>query len=409
MTYLPDDSPKKPPLANNITWDLNDGGQWKSQNKFPVYAIPGAEGAAIMQQLGQYSGNSSSAKIKEILEVAQLDPADYVRLYTSFGTDNSSNLPSLWAFLLIILGLVLFVVGATSVLMHWLQRRRRRDLQRRVNSGEVDLESLGIKRIRITQDAINSLGTSTYTRHTAVPSRTDIAADPPSEHSTEQPAPSSFASTSNYSQWSQPTCPICLDDFVDNTTTVRSLPCHHIYHPECIDPFLRDNSSLCPVCKAPVIPAGSQYRISEPVTNAMVRHERRARRERESRQSGNLPIGSTAQENENQRWTSNFRRCTGRRVFSAPSRPGAARTTSQLEMDNMERRAVSGQVPAGASSNGTEGARVPPTDANLRREWMRRRLSTLRGSQRTLDEEEEEMSARTPKCKWPSTFNHEFC
>ena len=112
----------------------------------PVYAIPGAEGAATMQQLAQYSGNSSNDEISAILSEVQFDQSDYVRLYTSFGTTGSNNLPTLWAFLLIVLGIVLLLIGATSVSMHYFQRRHRRALQRRVENGEVDLESLGIKR-----------------------------------------------------------------------------------------------------------------------------------------------------------------------------------------------------------------------------------------------------------------------
>ncbi|CAJ0745221.1 8884_t:CDS:2, partial [Entrophospora sp. SA101] len=47
----------------------------------------------------------------------------------------------------------------------------------------------------------------------------------------------------------QLTCPICLGDF-EQGEKLRILPCHHQYHISCIDPWLLDVSSLCPMCKA---------------------------------------------------------------------------------------------------------------------------------------------------------------
>ena len=95
ITYLPDNGVATPPLPSNESWNLHDGGRWKAQNKFPVYAIPGAEGAAIMKQLSRYSGTSMDPMIANMLAQDQLDPSDIVRLYATFGIDGSSNLPTL--------------------------------------------------------------------------------------------------------------------------------------------------------------------------------------------------------------------------------------------------------------------------------------------------------------------------
>ncbi|KAL4785353.1 hypothetical protein BJX76DRAFT_184635 [Aspergillus varians] len=62
---------------------------------------------------------------------------------------------------------------------------------------------------------------------------------------------------------SQTTCAICLDDFVPTSSSVRELPCGHIYHPECIDVSLTRISSLCPLCKKSVL-APEFYPISAP-------------------------------------------------------------------------------------------------------------------------------------------------
>jgi len=44
------------------------------------------------------------------------------------------------------------------------------------------------------------------------------------------------------------TCAICLEDY-DNGDEIRELPCKHWFHVECIDPWLINKSSSCPLCK----------------------------------------------------------------------------------------------------------------------------------------------------------------
>ena len=68
----------------------------------------------------------------------------------------------------------------------------------------------------------------------------------------------------------QPNCEICLEPYENRVTVIRELPCGHIFHPECIDQFLHEISSLCPICKASMLPEGYCPRV----TNDMVRRER---------------------------------------------------------------------------------------------------------------------------------------
>ena len=44
------------------------------------------------------------------------------------------------------------------------------------------------------------------------------------------------------------TCAVCVEDFKTDEN-VRVLPCQHIFHPKCIDIWLDEYSSLCPLCK----------------------------------------------------------------------------------------------------------------------------------------------------------------
>jgi hypothetical protein len=42
------------------------------------------------------------------------------------------------------------------------------------------------------------------------------------------------------------TCSICTEDFIENDT-VRILPCGHLYHRRCIDPWLLRFGGNCPL------------------------------------------------------------------------------------------------------------------------------------------------------------------
>jgi len=46
-------------------------------------------------------------------------------------------------------------------------------------------------------------------------------------------------------------CPICLADFKENTR-IKLLPCDHGFHPECIEPWIRQHNDSCPMCRETV-------------------------------------------------------------------------------------------------------------------------------------------------------------
>ncbi|GAA5927663.1 uncharacterized protein JCM15063_005959 [Sporobolomyces koalae] len=57
-------------------------------------------------------------------------------------------------------------------------------------------------------------------------------------------------------------CTICQDDFVVSET-LASLPCRHLFHPDCIVPWLK-TSGTCPVCRYALIPQPGQEGYIEP-------------------------------------------------------------------------------------------------------------------------------------------------
>ena len=51
--------------------------------------------------------------------------------------------------------------------------------------------------------------------------------------------------------WANDTCPVCLDEF-EGGENLNELPCGHCFHMSCVQPWLLNRSSECPICKADV-------------------------------------------------------------------------------------------------------------------------------------------------------------
>ncbi|KAJ9450445.1 E3 ubiquitin ligase BIG BROTHER-related [Diplonema papillatum] len=51
-------------------------------------------------------------------------------------------------------------------------------------------------------------------------------------------------------------CNVCLADY-ENGEELRVLPCMHLFHPECVDRWLRDNA-VCPTCRADIAGMGRE-------------------------------------------------------------------------------------------------------------------------------------------------------
>ena len=213
----------------------------------------------------------------------------------------TAEMPELWVFVLVVLSVIGLIVAGTSAFMHFVQYRRRHLLRRRIVTGEADLETIGISRFTVPQNILDKMPTHVYNSSSSSEFAEKSESGENPNASTQQametqmelkekeacnlnsgfnPTISSLQKTgrSCIPIYSQPTCAICLDDFEVDVTTVRELPCNHIFHPDCIDSFLKDISSLCPMCKKSVLPTGY---CPTRITNVMVRRERLARRYRQ--------------------------------------------------------------------------------------------------------------------------------
>ncbi|GFF29706.1 hypothetical protein IFM46972_02708 [Aspergillus udagawae] len=301
--FLPSTNDSKPPAPEDSVWDLSDAGAWKTQNNYPVYAIPGPAGETLMRQLSWYSDNATlvrfdtGSNLNDSSALAQ-DQHDIVRLFALIDyAEDHRNMPSLWGFILAILGMVLVLSIVILLCYQCVQKRRRQALERRIAAGEADIENFGLHQIRVSREVLDQIPTYVYPS-VNIPSKASLKGSPSQTQITlsraddtssirsvdhkeprlvyketdmqassstirlpetaitcESSRPPSVRECSDSSSRSQPTCAICLDDFVSGTTIVRELPCGHIFHPSCIDVSLTQISSLCPLCKKSVLPA----------------------------------------------------------------------------------------------------------------------------------------------------------
>lgn len=298
--------------------------------------------------------------------------------------------------------------------MHWIQRRRRQHLRQRVVNGEVDLEVLGIKRLTVPQELVDKMPLYVYgtlperaEQQPALGVEKDSSSNTANSRSSS-PAPDVRPTAARMHSYrpaalDQPTCPICLDDFIAPTdseagTSVRELPCHHIFHPECVDTFLRDNSSLCPMCKKSCLPKGY---CPKNVTNAMVRRERIMRRNRErgrtdqptndSNAEAAIETAASPPPEPSHPPPASFGQRISRRITSAPIT--AATDSNGQQMADLSTRPRRSATTAGGGPSGPQA----PVDTNRRREWARQRAVAMLGRRAAPLDPDAEEAARTPR------------
>ncbi|RDW70615.1 uncharacterized protein DSM5745_08126 [Aspergillus mulundensis] len=350
--FLPESDDTKPPPPADTTWLLSGSSSWESENMYPVYAIPGPAGLVLMEQLSWFSNNRTlpqdqinrtealsqnetwNLRLFSVIDLGELSFMDqFARAVTDLGftEERGGKAPSIWGFLLAILGTIIVLCMILLLLYQLLQRRRREDLQRQLEAGTTD-HQYDLQHFRVPRDILARLPVYIYPGpgdpdkegagfdsgqnnfQDRIDSVRDAKTDPakvekePEAESeaqitkytspirvlgtldTEQnlktnarhekfpprpcPYEPSSPTTKDETEYdhskhakrlsrSQTTCAICLDDFIPSSSTVRELPCGHIYHPECIDISLTHTSSLCPLCKKSVL-APEFFPISTP-------------------------------------------------------------------------------------------------------------------------------------------------
>ncbi|RAL00430.1 RING-H2 finger protein [Aspergillus ibericus CBS 121593] len=287
--FLPSNDDTKPPSANDPVWLLGGSAAWQSRNDFPVYAIPGAAGVTLMAQLSRDGTMNQTALAQTQSGVS--------RLMAVIDIDSGGKkMPSIWGFILAILGTILVLTIILLLFYQLVHKRHQRELQRRLEAGEADLEQLAQHHVKIPPEFLETMPIYLYpgpdasdsgTQNEIAPFReplADIIEENEVEDATSQPPrvaddepekatddepvrrppqsatmshpDAAYAQHQNRLSRLQTTCAICLDDYVPMLSRVRELPCGHIFHPPCIDTSLMQSSSLCPLCKKSVLPGG---------------------------------------------------------------------------------------------------------------------------------------------------------
>ncbi|KAF2483740.1 hypothetical protein BDY17DRAFT_346275 [Neohortaea acidophila] len=405
----------QPPTADDNVWNLGNtsADEWKSQYTFPVFAISPEQAENILNVSAQYSGNLTDVPNGHLLTESGFDSRDYARLSLTINPSKSHPLPSLWIFVLVVLGILLAIIFLTSVFLHLLQARRRNSLRRRVANGEVDLEALGIKRLTVPQDILDEMPLYTYgsgepakqesttaittvVEESVVPNKLDSPPSSPPTSPSVSPAPARRARRAKPhvpTTLQQPTCAICLDDFVaahggTQGTIVRELPCQHIFHPECVDNFLRESSSLCPMCKKTALPTGYCPRN---ITNAMVRRERMVRRIRPRAEASGEEGGDGADGGRRRPTNALARLSTWR---SSNRLPSSTQGADPVELT--ERPPAATLTTAQPTDGISTPPPVQPPSNSRRREWARRRAEAMLGRNQAPADPEAEEERATP-------------
>ncbi|VBB89477.1 Conserved hypothetical protein [Yarrowia lipolytica] len=201
---------------------------------------------------------------------------------------SGSNMPKLWVWVLAIVGSILVAILTLSCILNFVQYKRRRNLRTRLRNGEVDLEQLGFIGVSAPTDVIARLPEKVYhsgdshyesvARKESVWTDKDLANKKRKTKWLKMAHKKTDESKPEHSLegYSQSSCPICLDDYEENETVVLELPCRHIFHPDCIRPFLETRSCLCPLCKQSILPKG-YLPPGVKITNLTVRRERMIR------------------------------------------------------------------------------------------------------------------------------------
>lgn len=296
--YVPGNSTDSPPPADDPQWVIEEESSWRTQTGYPVYAVSALAGQVMMQHLSLYSGNLTEVPYgQNISERFRADPTDYARIWTELAISTPPSGFATWVYVLIVLGVLMVVILSASSTMHFTQARRRASLRRRVLAGEVNLEAMGIKRLTVPMDHIQEFPLFTYhyepdvstppaspqSARTSSQTRNKRRSRDRTNHRPDRTSQSEIITTATTiseekstdfpSTSYQPFCEICLVPYRNRVTIIRELPCGHIFHPECVDEFLHQVSSLCPLCKASMLPPG----FCPKITNGMARRERAIR------------------------------------------------------------------------------------------------------------------------------------
>ncbi|KAG1461406.1 hypothetical protein G6F56_005739 [Rhizopus delemar] len=186
-----------------------------SQSSIGVYFVPYVYGNTLKSKLNK-TYNSSDPTIRTFWSIT-----------TYFPQDDSSNgfVGSIRGYFAYIIALAaIFVIGV--IFLRWWKLRcmRNNRLNSFNNNNIIHLQQRVNQIDPLPVDIVNSLAVKSY----------------------------EMGSIKNTN------CAICLDDFSPGKSDIRMLPCGHGFCVLCIDPWLTQKSTLCPICKWDCLPSDTR-------------------------------------------------------------------------------------------------------------------------------------------------------
>ncbi|ORZ20355.1 hypothetical protein BCR42DRAFT_408600 [Absidia repens] len=275
MEPLAPDNSQKPviynsplPFDRNITNMKDNDVFWKGNDSsnntlyLPVYFTTKNHGLYLKKldhHYYYYSSNSNniSSDLRQFYQVVPFfstAPWQDTGKRDDVGEESSSMLSSSRGYLIYILALVaIFIISA--ILLRWWKVRK---MQQRISTqNEHVVQPNHILHTRVNQvdplpvSIVNSLPIIYY----------------------------------NSSNVKNAICCICLDDYVENKNQVRILPCGHGFCVLCVDPWLTQKSTLCPICKYDCLP--SEQRLEREQCRQQQQQQQQQQLETSTYDSGN--------------------------------------------------------------------------------------------------------------------------
>lgn len=140
---------------------------------------------------------------------------------------------------------------------------------------EKALESIPCNSNEITQPNQNKSTSKIASSDTKSPDQettnsTDVKQSDQPDHACEK---SHDASVSNHTELEETPsfqtgdlCAICIDN-LEPEDDIRALPCHHVFHADCITPWLTTRRAICPLCKKDLFVSRSENaEIESPIS-----------------------------------------------------------------------------------------------------------------------------------------------
>ena len=82
--FIPGSGSEQPPTVSDPVWDVDDGGRWKRETEFPVYALSGDAGSTLVNELSAYVGDLDDVPLSDV--VRQDYGPGYVKIFAQLQT-----------------------------------------------------------------------------------------------------------------------------------------------------------------------------------------------------------------------------------------------------------------------------------------------------------------------------------